>query len=65
MRVCARFQVSDKQHPELQSLRKHIRSCFQEIGCFLMPHPGLKVATNQHFDGRLSGESWTRFEMFL
>ena len=21
-----------------------------------MPHPGLKVATNQHFDGRLSGE---------
>lgn len=46
--------VSDKQHPELQSLRKHIRSCFQEISCFLMPHPGLKVATNQHFDGRLS-----------
>ncbi|XP_037072129.1 atlastin-like isoform X3 [Pollicipes pollicipes] len=46
--------VSDKQHPELQSLRKHIRSCFCEISCFLMPHPGLKVATNQHFDGRLS-----------
>jgi len=49
-----RLQVSDKQHPELQSLRKHIRSCFREISCFLMPHPGLKVATNQHFDGRLS-----------
>jgi atlastin len=51
-----RLEVSDKQHQELQSLRKHIKSCFQEIGCFLMPHPGLKVATNPKFDGRLSGK---------
>ncbi|KAJ2938556.1 hypothetical protein O0L34_g13052 [Tuta absoluta] len=49
-----RLKVSDKQHPELQSLRKHITSCFSEIACFLMPHPGLKVATNPHFDGRLA-----------
>ncbi|XP_053613565.1 atlastin isoform X1 [Plodia interpunctella] len=49
-----RLKVSDKQHPELQSLRKHITSCFAEIACFLMPHPGLRVATNPHFDGRLS-----------
>ncbi|XP_026332846.1 atlastin [Hyposmocoma kahamanoa] len=49
-----RLKVSDKQHPELQSLRKHITSCFSEIACFLMPHPGLKVATNPNFDGRLS-----------
>jgi len=49
-----RLEVSDKQHHELQSLRKHIRSCFSEISCFLMPHPGLKVATNPAFDGRLS-----------
>lgn len=49
-----RLKVSDKQHPELQSLRKHITSCFSEIACFLMPHPGLKVATNPHFDGRLT-----------
>ncbi|XP_065352608.1 atlastin isoform X1 [Cloeon dipterum] len=48
-----RLQVSEKQHPELQSLRKHIRSCFSEISCFLMPHPGLRVATNPNFDGRL------------
>ncbi|XP_064603962.1 atlastin-2-like isoform X2 [Liolophura sinensis] len=48
-----RLQISDKQHPELQQLRRHIRSCFEQISCFLMPHPGLKVATNPHFDGRL------------
>ncbi|XP_049878146.1 atlastin isoform X1 [Pectinophora gossypiella] len=49
-----RLKVSDKQHPELQSLRKHITSCFSEIACFLMPHPGLRVATNPQFDGRLA-----------
>uniref|UniRef100_A0AAG5CQ62 GB1/RHD3-type G domain-containing protein n=1 Tax=Anopheles atroparvus TaxID=41427 RepID=A0AAG5CQ62_ANOAO len=49
-----RLEVSDKQHPELQSLRRHITSCFSEIACFLMPHPGLTVAINPSFDGRLS-----------
>lgn len=48
-----RLEVSDKQHPELQSLRRHIASCFMEVACFLMPHPGLSVATNPKFDGRL------------
>ena len=51
-----RLQLSDNQHPELQALRKHIRSCFSDISCFLMPHPGLKVATNPNFDGRLTGK---------
>lgn len=49
-----RLQISERQHPELQQLRHHIRSCFSDIGCFLLPHPGLKVATNPMFDGRLS-----------
>lgn len=48
-----RLQISDKQHPELQQLRRHISSCFNNISCFLMPHPGLRVATNPNFDGRL------------
>jgi len=51
-----RLQLSENQHPELQALRKHIRSCFSDISCFLMPHPGLKVATNPSFDGRLTGK---------
>ncbi|KAG1685705.1 Atlastin-2 [Nymphon striatum] len=49
-----RFQVSENQHPELQNLRKHIKSCFSHIGCFLMPYPGNKVARNPKCDGRLS-----------
>ncbi|XP_076441989.1 atlastin-2-like isoform X2 [Babylonia areolata] len=48
-----RLQVSDRQHAELQQIRRHISSCFENISCFLMPHPGLRVATNPHFDGRL------------
>uniref|UniRef100_A0A7N6AJQ8 GB1/RHD3-type G domain-containing protein n=1 Tax=Anabas testudineus TaxID=64144 RepID=A0A7N6AJQ8_ANATE len=45
--------VKQNQHEELQNVRKHIHSCFSNISCFLLPHPGLKVATNPHFDGRL------------
>ncbi|KAK2819711.1 hypothetical protein Q7C36_021357 [Tachysurus vachellii] len=48
-----RLQVKQNQHEELQNVRKHIHSCFSNINCFLLPHPGLKVATNPHFDGRL------------
>lgn len=49
-----RLEIKDGQHKELQQLRKHIRSCFNKIQCYLMPHPGLKVSTNLHFDGKLS-----------
>ncbi|XP_012275817.1 atlastin isoform X2 [Orussus abietinus] len=49
-----RLEISNRQHPELQSLRKHITSCFSDISCYLLPHPGLKIATNPKFDGRLS-----------
>ncbi|XP_048734491.1 atlastin-2-like [Ostrea edulis] len=48
-----RLQISDKQHQELKQIRQHIRSCFEDISCFLLPHPGLNVATNPHFEGKL------------
>ncbi|CAH6779615.1 Atl2 [Phodopus roborovskii] len=48
-----RLQVKLNQHEELQNVRKHIHNCFSNLGCFLLPHPGLKVATNPSFDGRL------------
>ena len=50
-----RLRMTEKQHSELMQVRKHIKSCFHDIGCFLMPHPGLKVATNPTFDGSLKG----------
>ena len=48
-----RLEVSDQQHPELQALRKHILACFDKIEGFLLPHPGLKVATDPNFVGKL------------
>uniref|UniRef100_UPI00398E65FB atlastin-2-like isoform X2 n=1 Tax=Pristiophorus japonicus TaxID=55135 RepID=UPI00398E65FB len=48
-----RLQVKAHQHEELQLVRKHIRACFNKIHCFVLPHPGLKVATNPTFDGKL------------
>ncbi|XP_006882407.1 PREDICTED: atlastin-2-like isoform X2 [Elephantulus edwardii] len=48
-----RLQVKQNQHEELQNVRKHIHNCFSNLGCFLLPHPGLEVATNPTFDGRL------------
>ncbi|KAI4897269.1 hypothetical protein NFI96_024642, partial [Prochilodus magdalenae] len=48
-----RLQVKDSQHEELQTVRQHIHSCFTSISCFLLPHPGLKVATSPAFVGQL------------
>ncbi|KAK0398085.1 hypothetical protein QR680_002421 [Steinernema hermaphroditum] len=48
-----RLKISEKQHAELQQLRLHIKSCFENISCFLLPHPGLSVATNPSFRGEV------------
>ncbi|XP_035016938.1 atlastin-3 [Hippoglossus stenolepis] len=48
-----RLQVKEAQHEELQTVRDHIHSCFTKISCFLLPHPGLKVATSPSFEGQL------------
>uniref|UniRef100_A0ACB8G7E6 Atlastin-3 n=1 Tax=Sphaerodactylus townsendi TaxID=933632 RepID=A0ACB8G7E6_9SAUR len=48
-----RLEVKSHQHEEIQNVRKHIHSCFTKVNCFLLPHPGLKVATSPNFDGRV------------
>ncbi|XP_036619097.1 atlastin-3 isoform X2 [Trichosurus vulpecula] len=48
-----RLQVKEQQHEEIQNVRNHIRSCFTNVTCFLLPHPGLQVATSPTFDGKL------------
>lgn len=45
--------VEARQHPELQALRKGLVSCFSDMSCFLLPHPGRHVATNPRFKGNL------------
>merc|ERR1712117_455605 len=51
--ITRRLEVSERQHPELQNLRRHIKNCFSSIEGFLMPHPGLRVSTDPEFDGRM------------
>ncbi|KAG5673111.1 hypothetical protein PVAND_003185 [Polypedilum vanderplanki] len=46
------LEIQDFQSPELQSVRRYLRSSFDKIDCFLMPHPGKKVATDKTYDGR-------------
>lgn len=38
-----RLESRSNQKPQLREVREHIRSCFDEVKCFLMPHPGLDV----------------------
>lgn len=47
------LDINEKQPLELQSIRKHIMSCFEKIDCFLMPHPGFEVVEDKLFKGRL------------
>ncbi|XP_069860024.1 atlastin-3 isoform X2 [Dipodomys merriami] len=48
-----RLQVKEHQHEEIQNVRNHIHSCFSDVTCFLLPHPGLQVATSPEFNGKL------------
>ncbi|XP_045453223.1 atlastin-like [Melitaea cinxia] len=48
------LSIHENQHPQLQSIRRHVTSCFEELKCFLMPYPGTTVATDPNFKGKLS-----------
>lgn len=47
-----RLGTNDKP-TDLKSVRDHISRCFENIGCFLMPHPGMQIVTNSQFDGKI------------
>jgi atlastin len=44
------LQQKETRNGELKSVRAHINKCFEEVSCFLMPHPGLPVATDDSGD---------------
>lgn len=48
------LKVEPDQQPELKSLREYIHASFEELSCFLFPHPGKIVATSLKYDGRWS-----------
>ena len=44
--------VKEGQHEDLANVREHVRDCFEKTECFLLPHPGLAVASNPKFHGQ-------------
>jgi len=48
------LQTDENQKPALREVRLYIQSSFEKVDCFLMPHPGEKVANNKKYDGRFS-----------
>ena len=54
-----RLEVNERQPAELQQIRTHIRDSFEELECFLMPHPGHDVAESPPgFSGAVEGETF-------
>lgn len=46
--------MNENTPKENAALREHIKCCFDDVQCYLMPHPGRTVATSPTFNGRLS-----------
>ncbi|CAG9802094.1 unnamed protein product [Chironomus riparius] len=51
------MKVKTNQKPELQSVRKTIASCFDEITCCLLPNPGKGVSRGKNYNG-----SWSEMD---
>lgn len=48
---------NDDQTPEMRALRARIKTSFEKIQAFLMPHPGFTVAQGNNFTGSLQDVS--------
>mmetsp|Transcript_52023 Transcript_52023/g.104339 ORF Transcript_52023/g.104339 Transcript_52023/m.104339 type:complete len:600 (+) Transcript_52023:49-1848(+) len=46
--------MEEKASKDLQETREQITSCFENISCFMLPHPGLAV-TRKAYDGQITG----------
>lgn len=47
------------ENKELNSVRKHLKESFNDLKCFLLPHPGKKVALSGKrfpFHGEVKGQ---------
>ncbi|KAG6447005.1 hypothetical protein O3G_MSEX004720 [Manduca sexta] len=51
--LAKRLEITEGMATELRELRQHIRSCFERVTCFLMPHPGFEVR-KKSFAGEIS-----------
>ncbi|VDP24217.1 unnamed protein product [Heligmosomoides polygyrus] len=47
------LSVSPDQPEEIRCVREQLSDCFEQISCFLLPHPGYRVAERQSFRGHV------------
>ncbi|KAL7018733.1 hypothetical protein ACKWTF_010886 [Chironomus riparius] len=48
------LKIQDDHEADARNVRKFIRSSYEEIKCFLMPHPGNKIFETNNFNGEWS-----------
>jgi atlastin len=46
--------MEEKTSKDLRETREQITSCFENISCFMLPHPGLSV-TRKTYGGEITG----------
>lgn len=49
------LQTNPEQPEEIKQVRELLREYFEDIQCYLLPHPGYKVAERQSFRGHVKG----------
>ncbi|KIH59448.1 guanylate-binding protein [Ancylostoma duodenale] len=47
------LMTSPNQPEELRCVREQLSDCFEQISCYLLPHPGYRVAERQSFRGHV------------